>query len=93
MYVTLIFSLLTTSLFKWWLLSKNKQDLKKIAEKLPEEKKYIALLHDEMKVKADLVYDRRSQEVIGFTNPDTWSFNEVQIYFKNMYSSTGPYMN
>ena len=37
----------------------------------------MALLHDEMKVKADLVYDRRSGRVVGFTNPGSWTFNEV----------------
>jgi hypothetical protein len=47
---------------------------------LPAEKKYVALLHDEMKVKADLVYDKRSDQVVGFTNPDTWSFDEVSSF-------------
>ena len=55
-----------------------KEAEKKIADNLPPEKKYVCLLHDEMKIKADLVYDRRSQQVIGFTNPDTWSFDEVK---------------
>lgn len=54
------------------------KELKKIADNLPPEKKYVCLLHDEMKIKADLVYDRRSQQVIGFTNPETWSFDEVK---------------
>uniref|UniRef100_A0A8W8MHY1 Transposable element P transposase-like RNase H domain-containing protein n=1 Tax=Magallana gigas TaxID=29159 RepID=A0A8W8MHY1_MAGGI len=36
------------------------QELKKVAKDLPSEKKYVCLLHDEMKVKSDLVYDRRS---------------------------------
>lgn len=37
----------------------------------------MCLLHDEMKVKSDLVYDRRSEQVKGFTNPETWTFDEV----------------
>ncbi|XP_056003683.1 uncharacterized protein LOC125674046 [Ostrea edulis] len=52
------------------------EELRKIAADLPSEKRFVALLHDEMKIKSDLVYDRRSGQVIGFTNPDTWTFNE-----------------
>jgi hypothetical protein len=52
---------------------------------LPPEKRFVALLHDEMKIKSDLVYDRRSDQVIGFTNPDTWKFDEV---WKKPFSNT-----
>ncbi|XP_062585102.1 uncharacterized protein LOC134246755 [Saccostrea cucullata] len=50
-----------------------------MAKDLPPEKRYVALLHDEMKVKADLVYDKRSGQIIGFTNPETWTFNEDEV--------------
>ncbi|XP_077869908.1 uncharacterized protein LOC144362652 [Saccoglossus kowalevskii] len=33
-----------------------------------ESNKYVVLLHDEMKVKQDLVYDKNTGELIGFTN-------------------------
>ncbi|XP_056020980.1 uncharacterized protein LOC125652376 isoform X1 [Ostrea edulis] len=52
------------------------EELRKIAADLPSEKRFVALLHDENKIKSDLVYDRRSGQVIGFTNPNTWTFNE-----------------
>ena len=44
------------------------QMLKKEAQldKLPDHKKYVVLLFDEMKVKESLVYDKHSAEVIGF---------------------------
>uniref|UniRef100_A0A8W8M802 Transposable element P transposase-like RNase H domain-containing protein n=1 Tax=Magallana gigas TaxID=29159 RepID=A0A8W8M802_MAGGI len=52
------------------------QELKKVAKDLSSEKKNVCLLRDEMKVKSDLVYDRRSEQVIRFTNPETWTFDE-----------------
>jgi hypothetical protein len=51
-----------------------------MAADLPSERKYVALLHDEMKIKADQVYDKQSDQIIGFTNPDTWTFNEVNLF-------------
>ena len=44
---------------------------------LPPEKRYAALLHDEMSVRGDLVYDKRSGEIVGFVNPQTWTFKKV----------------
>ena len=37
-------------------------------DSLPESKRYIALLIDEMKIKEDLVYDKYSGQTIGFTS-------------------------
>jgi hypothetical protein len=51
-----------------------------MAQELPPEKKFVALMHDEMKVKADLVYDKRTNQIIGFTNPDSWT---CDIYKQN----------
>ncbi|XP_035690813.1 uncharacterized protein LOC118425822 [Branchiostoma floridae] len=50
----------------------NPDVLKKLLEKakideLPEWKKNVTLLFDEMKVKSNLVYDKRTGELIGFT--------------------------
>ena len=52
-------------------------DLKAAAEKLPPSKRFAVILHDEMSVRHDLVYDRRSNQMIGFINPDAWSFEKV----------------
>ena len=35
-----------------------------------DEQRYVALLHDEMSIKADLVYDKRSGELVGFVSKD-----------------------
>ncbi|XP_077999383.1 uncharacterized protein LOC144452207 [Glandiceps talaboti] len=35
---------------------------------LEEHQKYVVLLHDEVKIKADLVYDKSSGELVGFIN-------------------------
>ncbi|SMN01853.1 hypothetical protein SPONN_126 [uncultured Candidatus Thioglobus sp.] len=46
------------------------EQLKKEAaiESLPESQRYVALLIDEMKIKEDLVYDKYSGHIIGFTS-------------------------
>ena len=36
-----------------------------------DEQRYVALLHDEMSIKADLVYDKRSGELVGLVSKDT----------------------
>ena len=56
------------------------QELKGLAKDLPATKRFVALLHDEMSIKADLVYDHRGGEVVGFINPDRWTFQEVNTY-------------
>lgn len=43
---------------------------------LPEEKRFGVLLFDKMSVRHDLVFDRKSDEVIGFVNPGSWNFVE-----------------
>ena len=43
-----------------------RQDAK--LDSLPDSRKYVTILLDEMKVKEDLVYDKHSGEIIGFTN-------------------------
>lgn len=44
----------------------NEQESK--VSELPEEKKYCGLVLDEMKVKENLVYDKHTGSVVGFTN-------------------------
>ena len=38
------------------------------------------LLHDEMSVRDDLVFDRRGGRIVGFINPQAWTFDEVITY-------------
>ena len=37
-------------------------------EEIPDHKKYIALIYDEVKIKEDLVYNKHSGELIGFVD-------------------------
>ena len=48
---------------------------------MPPEKKYVALLHDEMTVRGDLVYEHRGGEIVGFINPQTWNFKKVNSLY------------
>ena len=41
-------------------------ELKKQAEPLLEEERWVCLLHDEISIKADLVYDRVTGELVGY---------------------------
>ena len=48
------------------------QELTKTTKDWPDSKRFIVLMHDEMSIKEDLVFDRRSGEVVGFINPANW---------------------
>ena len=48
------------------------KELEKKTEDWPESKRFVVLMHDEMSIKEDLVFDRRSGEVVGFINPANW---------------------
>jgi len=50
--------------------------MKKTVQKLPEEEKFCVLCHDEMTIRSDIVYDKRSDNIIGFVNPQSWNFEE-----------------
>ena len=52
------------------------QHINSEAKDLSEEKRFGVLLFDEMSVRHDLVFDRKSDEVIGFVNPGSWNFAE-----------------
>ena len=47
-----------------------------MAEKLDSNQCYVALLHNEMSIKSDLVFDSRSGELVGFMNKEKWTFCE-----------------
>jgi len=53
-------------------------ELRKMAESLEEDKRFVVLLHDEMTVKANLVFDKRSGQLVGFVNNDNLSFDTRQ---------------
>ena len=46
-------------------------------DKLPNERRYAVLLHDEMSVRGDLVYDKRSERIVGFVSPETMNVRKV----------------
>ena len=47
-------------------------EVKKATHDLKDHQRYVVLLHDEMTIQSDLVYDRRSGEVVGFINKNRW---------------------
>ena len=48
------------------------REIKEAAKGFKEHERYVALLHDEMTIKTDLVFDRRSGEMVGFLRPNQW---------------------
>ena len=55
------------------------EKIKHAAANFEDHQRYVVLLHDEITIKSDLVFDRRSQEVIGFINPQNWEVQEDQL--------------
>lgn len=47
-------------------------ELRKTSDKLDDHMRYVALLHDEMSIKEDLVFDEKTGELIGFVNIRNW---------------------
>ncbi|KAK7089540.1 uncharacterized protein [Littorina saxatilis] len=45
-------------------------ELKKYARQLPENQRFVVLLHDEMTIKSDLVFESRSGQLVGFVHSD-----------------------
>ena len=50
-------------------------DIRCAAEKLENNQKYVVLLHDEMSIKEDLVFDNKSEEIVGFVNIQNWTMD------------------
>ena len=46
------------------------EDLRKEADKLPEHQRYVVLLHNEMTIRSELIFD-----LVGFVNKDKWTFD------------------
>lgn len=51
------------------------QEITRQTKDLADKDRFVVLLHDEMTIKADLVFDRRSGDVIGFRNQHKWTGN------------------
>lgn len=54
-------------------------DLKAQSEKLPENKRFVALCHDEVQLNADIVFDECGESVIGLIDKEKWTFTEDDI--------------
>ena len=48
-----------------------------MAKHLQDNKRFVALMFDEMSIRGDLVYDHRGGQLIGFTNPNEWNLHQV----------------
>ncbi|KAK7480261.1 hypothetical protein BaRGS_00028537 [Batillaria attramentaria] len=55
-------------------------ELKKFADSLQPHQRYVVLLHDEMTIKSDLVFDERSGALVGFVNKDMWTFEKMATH-------------
>ncbi|XP_070177740.1 uncharacterized protein [Littorina saxatilis] len=49
-------------------------EIKAAADNLKENDRFVVLLHDEMSVKVDLVWDSKSGEQVGFVNLNQWTW-------------------
>jgi len=47
-------------------------ELKNLAADLNDNERWVVLLHDEISIKADLVYDKITGDLVGFVNSNTW---------------------
>ena len=54
------------------------EELKRAASKLDENQRFVALLHDEMSIRSDLVFDVRTGALDGFVIKDTWTFDHQE---------------
>lgn len=57
-------------------LSRQAMDeIKRQTKDLKNEERFVVLIHDEMSVWSDLVFDQRNNKVVGFVNQDKWTAN------------------
>lgn len=49
------------------------QELKNMTKDLDENQRWICLMHDEISIKADLVYDKTTGELVGFVDTSQWN--------------------
>ena len=53
------------------------EDLQLQVETYDAEHRYVCLLHDEMSIKSDLVFDGKSNELIGYVSPQEFDIQKV----------------
>ena len=53
------------------------EDLQLQVENYDAEQRYVCLLHDEMSIKSDLVFDRKSNKLIGYVSPQEFDIQKV----------------
>ena len=51
------------------------EDICHQTEGLSENERWCVLLHDKMSIKSDLIYDRRSGELVGYVDSHKWNFD------------------
>jgi hypothetical protein len=49
------------------------EDIRKEAENFSDNQRWVVLMHDEMSIKSNLVYDRASGELVGFVDSQNWT--------------------
>ena len=58
-------------------------ELEQATKHFKDHERFVVLLHDEMAIKSDLVFDRRSGEVVGFVNSQDWAVNDFSKNLAN----------
>ena len=53
------------------------KSLSERSNSLPDSDKFVVLMHDEMKISNDLVFDRKTEELVGYVLPEQFDPNEV----------------
>ena len=60
------------------------EELRQQAEKLSDNERFVTLMHDEMSVKQDLVWDSKTVQLVGFVNLHQWQqrpdFNNIATH-------------
>jgi hypothetical protein len=54
-------------------------DLKEKASKLPESQKFVCILHDEVTIQQDLVFDKQSSTLVGYVAPEQLDLSKVKM--------------
>jgi hypothetical protein len=68
------------------------EDIRIQASKLSDEERWVVLMHDEMSIKSDLVFDQRSGNIVGYVDSQSWTFNQKEKTNYNLASHVLVYM-
>ena len=61
-------------------MQRNFLELKKLAAPLSPQDRWVCLLHDEISIKADLVYDKLTGELVGFIDQSNWTQSSAKEF-------------